>query len=82
MLRSTVLDSSHGQHRSPRGSSLGGGTVSTILVVDDEEEIRRLLDEHFGEQGYAVLEAVDGEDALQCVRRDRPDLVLLDIRLP
>lgn len=56
--------------------------MATILVVDDEEDVRGLLADHFAGTGYTVLEAADGDDALQCVRRHRPDLVLLDIRLP
>ena len=56
--------------------------MGKILVVDDEEQIRSLLVDHFQRQGFAVLEAADGEEALQAVRRTRPDLVVLDVGLP
>lgn len=56
--------------------------MPTILVVDDESDIRtslRLLLEH---AGYAVIEACDGRSALRRVFTDRPDAVLLDISMP
>ncbi|PYM39490.1 MAG: hypothetical protein DME17_00815 [Candidatus Rokuibacteriota bacterium] len=56
--------------------------VGKILVVDDEEQVRSLLVEHFQREGFVVLEAADGEEALQAVRRTRPDLVVLDVGLP
>jgi len=56
--------------------------MGKILVVDDEEEIRSLLADHFQREGHVVLQAADGEEALQAVRRDRPDLVVLDVGLP
>ncbi len=56
--------------------------MGKILVVDDEEPIRSLLVEHFQREGFVVLEAADGEEALQAVRRTRPDLVVLDVGLP
>ncbi len=55
---------------------------STILVVDDFESVRRFLCAALAEGGYATLEAADGAAAIQCVRDQRPDAVLLDIRLP
>src|SRR5438309_11727530 len=63
-------------------ASTGGASVGKILVVDDEEQIRSLLVDHFQRQGFAVLEAADGEEALQAVRRTRPDLVVLAVGLP
>ncbi len=54
----------------------------TILVVDDERSIRRTLREIFEYEEYAVEEAEDGEDALAKARRNRYDLVLLDIKMP
>ncbi|CAM3253840.1 sigma-54-dependent transcriptional regulator [Rhodothermus bifroesti] len=56
--------------------------MATILVVDDERSIRRTLREILEYEGYAVEEAVDGEEALQKVREGRYDLVLLDIKMP
>jgi DNA-binding NtrC family response regulator len=53
-----------------------------ILVVDDEHLIRWSLEQNLKKQGYDVLTAGSGEDALQIIREDPPELVLLDIQLP
>ena len=54
-----------------------------ILIVEDEEAILELLSEIFSDLGDCrVLCARDGEEALRIARRDNPDIVLLDIRLP
>ncbi len=54
----------------------------TILIVDDEPPIRRLLRTSVGSQGFQVIEAGDGRSALAEVGRSRPDLVILDLGLP
>jgi DNA-binding response OmpR family regulator len=54
----------------------------TILVVDDEEHIRLLYKEEFEEEGYNVLLAGSGEDALTLVENKLPDLITLDIKMP
>jgi DNA-binding response OmpR family regulator len=56
--------------------------VRTILVVDDEQSIRFLYREELEEDGYRVITAADGEEALRKVRKDKPDLITLDIRMP
>lgn len=56
--------------------------MKTVLVVDDEESIRLLYKEELEEDGYRVILASDGEEALKTVRKDRPDLITLDIRMP
>ena len=53
-----------------------------ILVVDDDKEVVRLMRAYLEQAGYEVLVAYDGETALHILRRDRPDLVLLDLMLP
>jgi signal transduction histidine kinase/CheY-like chemotaxis protein len=53
-----------------------------ILVVDDEENIRELLTQEFTEADYQVSVAVNGRDAIEKVRRERPDLVVLDVMMP
>lgn len=53
----------------------------TILVVDDDEGIRIYLDRLLRAEGYRVMTACDGRDALDCFVRRPPDLVLLDIRM-
>jgi len=56
--------------------------VQRILVVDDDREIVRLMQAYLEQNGYEVLVAYDGETALHMLRRERPDLVLLDLMLP
>lgn len=53
-----------------------------LLVVDDEHLIRWSLEQNLKKQGYDVVTAGSGEDALRLVREEQPDLVLLDIQLP
>jgi len=55
---------------------------TTILVCDDEPDIRELLCELLGRTGYAVLEAADGQEALRTLYGSSPDLVLLDVSMP
>jgi len=54
----------------------------TVLVVDDEKDIRELVGFHLTQDGYAVREAESGEDALASVAGERPALVVLDVMLP
>jgi DNA-binding response OmpR family regulator len=56
--------------------------TTTVLVVDDEKKLRNLLREYLEREGYAVLEAADGQMALDLARAARPDLVVLDLGLP
>jgi DNA-binding response OmpR family regulator len=53
-----------------------------LLIVDDEEPVREVLGEYFSGQGYQVETAGSGAEALERVQRRRPDLVLLDVRMP
>jgi two-component system KDP operon response regulator KdpE len=53
-----------------------------VLVVDDEEAIRRFLHVALVSQSYTVLEAVSGQDAITMVGEKRPDIVILDLGLP
>ena len=55
---------------------------ATILVVDDEPPIRRLLRTSLTAQGYDVLEATGGQEAIDAAEREKPDLVILDLGLP
>jgi UDP-3-O-acyl N-acetylglucosamine deacetylase len=56
--------------------------MATVLVVDDESEIRTSLRGVLGDEGLRVLEAEDGRGALHLVRAERPELVLLDVWMP
>ncbi len=60
----------------------GGGVKTTILVVEDEDDIRELVRVHLEQEGFAVVEAADGRRALDAVRTQRPALVILDLMLP
>ncbi len=53
-----------------------------ILVVDDDKQIVRLVRSYLEQAGFQVLTAYDGETGLHAIRRDRPDLVVLDLMLP
>jgi len=53
-----------------------------ILIVDDEQLIRWSLEKHLQKQGYEVVTAGSGEDALKLAKEESPDLMLLDIQLP
>lgn len=55
---------------------------SKILVVDDEERLRRVLEVRLQAMGHEVIMAVDGEDALVKVAQSSPDLILLDVMMP
>lgn len=57
-------------------------TSATILAVDDEPQIRRVLRTTLNAQGYTILEAKSGEEALEQVRGEKVDLILLDMNLP
>ena len=56
--------------------------MKTILVVDDEPTIRMLVAASLDGNGYRILEAADGTEALDLARREQLDLVLLDIAIP
>ena len=56
--------------------------MKTILVVDDEAKITRLVQDYLEHAGFAVLTAADGASALANARLRKPDLVVLDLGLP
>jgi len=53
-----------------------------ILVVEDQEDNRRILRDLLANAGYELIEAESGEEALTAVEAQRPDLILMDIQLP
>ena len=57
-------------------------TVPRILVVDDTPETRRLMRRVLERASIAVIEAGTGDEGLAAIRRDRPDAVVLDLRMP
>ena len=56
--------------------------ANTILVVDDEERLRSLLRAYLTQEGYHVLSAGDGREALHLARQEKPDLIILDVMMP
>ena len=62
--------------------SLSGVSAQRIAVVEDEEDIREILEFTLQSEGFAVSCFADGKSALRAIRRERPDLVLLDLMLP
>jgi len=54
----------------------------SILVVDDEPQIRRVLRSTLTSNGYVIREVKSGEEAVEAVRQERPDLILLDVNMP
>ncbi|HTB91197.1 MAG TPA: response regulator transcription factor [Candidatus Sulfotelmatobacter sp.] len=55
---------------------------ASILVVDDEPQIRRVLRSTLTFRGYELVEAASGEEAVELARKTKPDLILLDVNLP
>ncbi|MCB0034461.1 MAG: response regulator, partial [Anaerolineales bacterium] len=56
--------------------------MNKILVVDDKASVRQLLTEYLTEQGFKVVSATNGRDAIYTARHEKPDLILLDIMMP
>ena len=65
-----------------RAIPLGSERNKTILVVDDEPHIRKLLRQELETAGYQIKEAQDGIDALRQIKAGPPDLVILDVMMP
>jgi CheY-like chemotaxis protein len=56
--------------------------MTKILIAEDERDIRELITFTLEYEGYDVIGTANGEDALEMVYKERPDLVLLDVRMP
>jgi two-component system phosphate regulon response regulator PhoB len=72
-------------HHGPETGGGGGGRAKPsplVLVVDDEQAIRAICRVNLEGDGFSVLEAKDGEEALATIRGQRPSLVLLDVMMP
>lgn len=54
----------------------------TILVVDDEKQLRTLVKAYLTQEGFRVVTAADGQEALFVARHDKPDLIILDLMMP
>ena len=60
----------------------GDVAAGSVLVVDDEPVVRDVLGRYLAREGYSVLEAADGEDALAAICEQAPHVVVLDLMLP
>ena len=56
--------------------------TKTILIADDEPNIRQLVAFTLRRRGYTIIEAEEGKTALDLIRRERPDLAVLDVMMP
>jgi two-component system, OmpR family, response regulator ResD len=56
--------------------------VPKLLIADDEENIREILKRYAEMEGFEVLEAADGSDAVQVCREKNPDIILMDVMMP
>jgi DNA-binding response OmpR family regulator len=57
-------------------------TPAKVLVVDDDMTLHEMYAERLAAEGYEIISAYDGEEALQKVAEEKPDIVLLDIMMP
>lgn len=60
----------------------GNREIRTILVADDNDDIRRVVRWMLEQKGYAVIEAADGQQAVATAVSQRPDLILMDLLMP
>jgi DNA-binding response OmpR family regulator len=56
--------------------------AKTVLVIDDNERLRTLVKSYLTQEGYRVVTAADGREALFVARQEKPDLIVLDIMMP
>ncbi len=59
-----------------------GASVKTILIVEDNEDNRLIYSQYLTHGGFRVLEATNGAEGIEVTRRERPDIVLMDISMP
>ena len=53
-----------------------------ILVIEDDKFLRELISQKLIQEGYKIVEAMDGEKGLEAIKKEKPDLILLDLILP
>ena len=56
--------------------------MATVLIVDDEEDIRQILAYNLIKEGFTVMTASRGDEALELIYKQKPDLILLDVMMP
>ncbi len=72
-----LVDEGHVETNAP-----GEGTKATVLLVEDEDQLRRVMRDLLEAEGYLIFEARDGSEAFEQMDRHNPDIVLLDLNLP
>ena len=77
-----MIDASAGQPGESHPRRRHGDTVTTVVVVDDDPDIRALVSMRLSKAGYAVTVESDGEAGLATALAERPDLVVLDWMMP
>lgn len=82
MVKGRLVRGNAGRGIGGRPRVLGMGGLGRVLVVDDDEVIRRLISVNLGLEGYEITTAVDGEECLELVHEVQPDLVTLDVVMP
>jgi two-component system NtrC family sensor kinase len=70
------------QHAKPARNESNAGKSFKILIADDQPDNLRLLSRYLENEGYDYIQAKDGEETLEKVRSEMPDLVLLDVNMP
>ncbi|MGZ3622288.1 MAG: response regulator [Ktedonobacteraceae bacterium] len=78
----TIIDADTKSYREPSMPASKPGECHKILIADDSIYIRQSLNMTLSHEGYAVVEAVDGLEALDQLSKESPDLLLLDIEMP
>jgi CheY-like chemotaxis protein len=70
------------QRGAPAGAPMTAGSAKRVLIAEDDRFLRKACETGLRQRGFAVLTAVDGNDALHVARTERPDLMLLDLLMP
>jgi len=56
--------------------------AKTIMIVDDEPDVRETIETVLKSAGYSVITAVNGDDCLEKLKKEKPDLILMDVMMP
>jgi len=78
---STKDSTPFGEGRVSESESRAGG-ARTVLVAEDDDDVRLLMSTRLGMRGYRVVEARDGQETVAVAKDVRPDIVLMDLQLP
>ena len=78
----TAADKAKSRDNASESTPSAGERKTTLLVVEDDENISTMINEHFSRVGYSVKTAEDGLAGVQAALNDHPDVVVLDLMLP